>query len=286
MFRHLAAALLIISIGAFAFAEDTTSALINQALDKQTNLALKNLLPQVMENIEKQTGVPMKADPAVWDLLPWGRDTNINAKIENQTLREALEAITRKLGLQFDVKNDAVMLEPIPALRRLARRSTVQELSGLDALRGLTLDKNGAMSLKQLLDAIDAKLASAKAQYVIERPTSENVHMESEVNIPRNASLLDALELMAKQTNATWYPWGRSVIVLSKQDQTKRQLARTITVRYNGVDLAQVLTELSQKSGVHFDIEPGAIQQATPEARNIRLVLDDYSIEDALVALS
>ena len=74
--------------------------------------------------------------------------------------------------------------------------------------------------------------------------------------------------------------------MLSKQDQTKRQLARTITVRYNGVDLAQVLTELSQKSGVHFDIEPGAIQQATPEARNIRLVLDDYSIEDALVALS
>src|SRR5882762_1275702 len=211
MLRYLAAALLIASFGTIAFAEDTTSALINQALDKQTKLALNNLLPQAMEIIEKQTGVPMKADPAVWDLLPWGRDTNINATIENQTLREALEAITRKLGLRFEVKNDAVVLEPIPALRRLARRSTVQELGALDALWGTTLDKSGAMSLKQLLDAIDARLAAVKAAYVIERPAGENVRMDAEVNVPRNASLLEALEIMVKQTNATWYPWGTRI---------------------------------------------------------------------------
>src|SRR5437016_9577702 len=77
MFRHaaFAATLLIASLsiqlfGRPALAEDTTSALINQALDKQTKLALSNLLPQAMEVIEKQTGVPMKADPAVWDLIP------------------------------------------------------------------------------------------------------------------------------------------------------------------------------------------------------------------------
>src|SRR5258708_26609135 len=110
MCRQFAAAIVLTCLCIPALAEDTTSALINQALDKQTKLALNNLLPQAMDVIEKQTGVPMKADPAVWDLLPWGRDTNINAKIENQTLREALDAITRKLGLQFDVKNDAVVL--------------------------------------------------------------------------------------------------------------------------------------------------------------------------------
>src|SRR5437879_6575623 len=128
MFRNFILVLLFLSVATPLLADDTHSALINQALDKQSKLTLDNLLPQAMEIIEKQTGVPMKADPAVWELLPWGRDTNIKAKIEGQTLREALEAITRKLGLQFDVKNDAVMLEPIPALRRLARRSTVQEL--------------------------------------------------------------------------------------------------------------------------------------------------------------
>ena len=190
MFRPFVAFLVVLCFSTAAFAEDTTSALINQALDKQIKLSLNNLLPQAMELIEKQTGVPMKADPAVWDLLPWGRDTNINAKIENQTLREALEAITRKLGLGFQVKNEALVLEPIPALRRLARRSTVQELNCLDTLWSLTLDQSGAMTLKQLLDAIDARLAAAKSPYVVERPAGESVRMDVEVNVPRNSSLL------------------------------------------------------------------------------------------------
>src|SRR5262249_2291029 len=50
-------------------------------------------------------------------------------------------------------------------------------------------------------------------------------------------------------------------------------------------DVQQVLLELSQKAGVPFDIEAGAVQQISPEARNIRLVLDDYSIQDALESI-
>src|SRR5881227_844532 len=101
MFRRLAALLLTWSIVTatplLGRADDDTPALINQ-------------LPQAMTLIEQKTGVSMKADPAVWDLLPWGRDTNINATIANQTLREALEAITRKLGLRYEVREGAVVL--------------------------------------------------------------------------------------------------------------------------------------------------------------------------------
>ncbi len=289
MFRRLAALLLTWSIVTatplFSRADDDTSALINQALDKQIQLTLNNLLPQAMTLIEQKTGVSMKADAAVWDLLPWGRDTNINATIANQTLREALDAITRKLGLQYQVREGAVILEPIPALRRLARRSTVQELGCLDTLSTIALDQPGQLTVKQLLDAVDAKLAAAKGGYAVDRPNGEIVRMDAPVNIARNSTLIDAVEAMTKQTNATWYPWGKTVVVLAKSDEIKRQINRTITVRFNGVDVQQVLMELSQKAGVPFNLEAGAIQTVPPEARNIRLVLDDYSIQDALESI-
>src|SRR3954452_7483720 len=100
-----------------------SSALINQALDKQAKLDLNGTLPDVMGQISKQTGVPIDAVPDVWAILPWGKETTVTAKIENQTLREALEVITRKLGLQFVLKDEAIELQPVPALRRLGRKS-------------------------------------------------------------------------------------------------------------------------------------------------------------------
>ena len=285
MHRCVVTLLVILSLTSIAFAEDTTSALINQALDKPQKLTLNSLLPQAMEQIQQQSGVPMKAEPAVWDLLPWGRDTNIHATIENQTLRQALEAITRKLGLQFEVKNEALVLEPIPALRRLARRSTAQELACLEVLSKESFPSSGALTLKSLIDAVDKQLLAAKSSYAIDPPAGDSSLMNTEVNIARNSTLLDSLEAMAKQTAATWYPWGKTVVILGKQDQIKRQLNRSITVRYNGTDLAQVLSELSQKSGVPFDIEAGAIQQLPPESRTINLILEDYSIHNALEAI-
>src|SRR5271154_6404608 len=80
--------------GLFAFASaQNTSALINEQLDKLASLNLNGVLPQAMQSIQHDTGVPIDVDPSVYDLLPWGDQTNISAKIENQTLREALDAI-------------------------------------------------------------------------------------------------------------------------------------------------------------------------------------------------
>jgi hypothetical protein len=48
------------------------------------------------------------------------------------------------------------------------------------------------------------------------------------------------------------------------------------------VDVAQVLTELSQQAGVRFEIEPGSLQRVPAEVRNIQLMLDNSSIVQAL----
>jgi hypothetical protein len=285
MIHRCMIAIILCATSLLAVADDTTSALINQALDKPIKMTLDNALPQAMERIQQQTGIPTKADPAVWDLLPWGRDTNIKVSIEDQTLRQALNAITQKLGLRFEVKNDALVIEPIAPLVRLARRSTAQELRCLETLGKEKLPQSGSMTLKALLDAVDASLAASKSEFVVDRPAADSIRLDAPIDVPRDSTLLAALEKMTDTTGATWYPWAKSVVVLAKPDQVKRQLARTITVRYNGVDVAQVLTELSQRAGVRFDIEAGALQQVPPEARNIRLVLDDYSVQDALDAI-
>jgi hypothetical protein len=284
----------LVAAGSFLFvtparAQNTdSSALINQQLDKQAKLDLNGSLPDVMGQITKQTGVPIVAVPDVWAILPWGKETTVTAKIENQTLREALEVITRKLGLQFVLKDEAIELQPAPALRRLGRKSTISELDALNLLGAtplqLTTDKT---DLKTLLEAVDSRLVAIKSPYAVENRTATSgnpVPQNIPIAVPRNASLLDALEAVTTQSPATWYPWGKTIVVLPKQEQVRRQLQKDITLRHDGTDVAQVLGELSMRSGVPFRYEPGTFQELAPQSRQIKLVLN-ATVMDALEAI-
>src|SRR5262249_48594390 len=81
---------------------------------------------------------------------------------------------------------------------------------------------------------------------------------------------------------ATWYPWDRSVLIVPKEVMIRDLLGKTVNIRYTGVDVAQVLAELSQRSGVEFTIEPGAIQRIPVEFRTVRLVIGNATIRQAL----
>jgi hypothetical protein len=286
--RVLVAIASLVFAGAAGAQSSPSSALINQQLDKQAKLDLNGNLPDVMTQITKQTNVPIDAQPDVWSILPWGKETTVTAKIENQTLREALEVITRKLGLQFVLKDEAIELQPMPALRRLGRKSTINELEALSLLGAtplqLTSDKT---DLKTLLEAVDSKLNTAKSAYAVENRTGTSgnpVPQNIPVAVPRNATLLEALEAVTTQTPATWYPWGKTIVVLPKQDQVRRQLQKEITLRHDGTDVAQVLSELSMRSGVPFRYEPGTFQELAPQSRQIKLVLN-ATVTDALEAV-
>ncbi len=274
----IASLLLVISPGAFG---QSSSALINEALDKQVKLNIANqTIPQAIQKIADETGVRIDVAPRVYDLLPWGEQTTINAKIENQTLRGALAAITRKLGLTFELKDEAVELQPLPALGRLGRRATVDELGVLDLLSRTPLGpQNDRPTLKQLLAAVDSKLEAAKSAFAIENRTD---NADRQIPVARNATLLDALEAIPQNTDATWYPWGSTLVVQPKADHYRDQLAKTITLRFNGVDISQVLSELSVRAGVPFVIEPGAVQRIPQDARIVKLTLDAAAIQQAL----
>lgn len=267
-----------------------SSALINEALDKQQPLQLDGTLPQVIQTIGEKTGVRIEVAPGVYELLPWGDQTTVKAQIENQTLRAGLRAIARRLGLTLELRDEAVELQPLPALRRLGRRATVEELEVLDLLSRTDLQlQNDRPTAKQLLAAVDSKLESAKSTFAIEDRTPDAV-AAAVVPVPRNATLLEAMESLTQSTDATWYPWGGSqrgtLVVRLKVDHVRDQLNKTVTRRFAGVDVGQVLAELSGLAGVPFAIEPGAIQRISGDSRNIRLILENAPIAQGLESIA
>jgi hypothetical protein len=279
---------LIVAIAPSITRGDKTSALINEQLDKLTTLTIQNAtLPAALDTIAKQTGVPIKPASNTYDLLPWGEQTTINAKIENQTLRAALEAITKKLGLQTELKEEYVELQPMPPLARIGRRSTVAELEALDLLASTPLALNtDHPKLQQLLDALDQKLVDLKSPFAIENRLGDKIPADKAIAVARNATMYDALEAIAQQTSGTWYPWGKSVLLVPKEDQIRNQLMKTITIRYDGADVQDVLNELSRRANVDFNFESGAVARIPQQFRTVKLTFDNATIKQALESLA
>lgn len=299
MIRPTLAALFVAAcIASQAIAADQSSALISAQLDKLVKLDLSNTpLPQVLKKIEIETGVPVRVSDDVYATLPWGEQTPITASVAGITLRDALTAISVKLGLRFDLRDEAVELSPVASLRRMGRRATLQELRTLDLLNGTKLvahpDGWTIGTLTQAIDAgllaIDQQLIASKqppAHLVLEVRSTQAVDAaKSPVLVPRDATLADALDALAQQSKLTWYPWGDGVVVLPKRDVIAAKLDRAVSLRYDGTDIVQVFIDLGKQSGVDLSIEPGAIQRVTPEFRIIRMSVESASVRQALESL-
>ena len=103
-----------------------------------------------------------------------------------------------------------------------------------------------------------------------------------QVSVPRNATLADALDAIAKETPLAWGPWGRSVLIKPKEGWVRDQLEKQITRNFVAVDVGQVLSDLTDYSGVDLTIEPGALQKVPPQARTIRLELQYQPVAKVL----
>ena len=281
--------ILILCAMSFAQIRQSSSALINEQLDQLIKLDLnKTPLPQVFKTIETQTGVPIRVTDDVYDTLPWGAQTPITASLENLKLRDALDAIGSKSGLQFDLRDEFVECSPVAPLRRLGRRATLEELRTLDIIKTRIVTKSsGSFTLSELARLIDDNLLAlekdsapgsapgGRVRIVLELRASPSVDLaKTSVAVYRNATVAGALDVFDAQSPLTWYPWGDSIVILPKQDVIRHLLDRNVTLRYDGVDINQVLLDLSKKTNVPFQIEPGAIQRVTPEFRIIKLSAD------------
>jgi hypothetical protein len=262
--------------------------LIGQALDGQvTDLSADGGLFDVMKAVENQTGIRLEALPAVWDALPWGQDTTVSIHVKNATVRQALDAITRRLGLKYTLGDEAVVLEPAPALQRLGRRATLEEIQALDLLSMTPIDLTSTSpTLDQLLQAVDSRLVEVKSPFAVQERGLDSPALGRVVQLARDATLMEALEEISRQTDVTWYPWGHRLVVTPKIDAQRLLLSKRLTRRFHDVDLAQVLAELAEYSSVTFQFAPGVLQQVPGKYRRLKLDLDDATVEQTLQIIS
>jgi hypothetical protein len=273
-----------------------TSALISQQLDAAIDLSVANRpLPDVLREIEQKTGVPFLVTDETYAILPWGRETPINVN-GTATLRQTLDLVCSALGLEHVLRKENVELRPLPALLRNGRRASVQDLAGLDLLRQTRLSlEEDRPTVAAVLEAIDLKLAEkdkAAGQrneplpgFQVENRLDETLRQRP-VFVARNASMLDALEAIAEQTAATWYPWGNSFIVLPREQWVRNRLDSPINLSVSPVDIQEALYELQLAAGVPFTVEPGAFQRVPEQNRRIRLNVPGKSVRNALESLA
>ena len=108
-----------------------------------------------------------------------------------------------------------------------------------------------------------------KAPVAVEFRPGELIKPDQTLSVPRNATMAEALDVLDADTDATWYPWGRSIVIVPKELQIRHQLNHTVNFRFNGDDISPVLADLSHACGIPFDIQPGAIQRVPPEFRTV-----------------
>jgi hypothetical protein len=271
-----------------ALAQPSSSALIGQALDSQAaDLSAQGGLIDVMKTVENQTGIRLEALPAVWDALPWGQDTSVNVHVKNATVRQALDAITRRLGLTYTLGDEAVVLEPTAALSRLGRRATLEEIQALDLLAATPMAlTTTSPTLDQLLQAVDAKLQDAKSPFAVQERGLDSGELGRVIQVARNATMMEAMEEITRQTDVTWYPWGHRLVVTAKTEAEHLLLSKRLTRRFHDVELAQVLTELSEYANLTFHYAPGVLRQVPGKYSRLKLDLDDATVEETLQTIS
>jgi hypothetical protein len=266
----------------------TSSALIGHALDAQiSDLSADGGLLDVMKAVENQTGIRIEASDAVWDALPWGQDTHIGFHVQNVTARQVLDAITQKLGLVWSLGSEAVEFSPSPPLARLGRRATLDEIDVLALMSKTPADLPASqLSLQDLLHDIDGKLSDAKSPFAIQQRGLDSNELQQSINVARNASLMEAMSEIPQQTDATWYPWGKRLVMTKKIDAVRMLLGKTVNMRFRHESLEQMLKDLSQESGVDFIFGPGTLDKVPSSKQMPDADLSGQSVKEALQFLT
>jgi hypothetical protein len=244
--------------------------LIEQALDQPVDFELKDQpLSAAFEQIGTRTGIKLTIRPQVVDLLPYGRDTRVNATIKNVSLRAGLAGMLDHLGMIMMVQDDAVAIEPKPPLRRICRRATWSELKLLYQL-----------STTAWTPDFGAKLP---CQYQIKTSGDPKEQLLAEAAKVGSGMAADVLEAACRHLGWSWYPWDNLVVILPIEEQAERFIDRSVTLKFSNMPLMDVLTDLARQADLRLRLEPGVIRDLPLQMQqNLTLQMRDTTIRQGL----
>ena len=260
-------------MAASASAGEDLQPLIEAALDQAVQLDIQDTpIEQAFETVAAETGVVVSIAPEALDLLPYGANTKVDARMQSIPLREGLAHLTAPLGLRFEVRAREIEVLPTPALSRIGRRATWDELDTLAWLHGLefikapsAVERLGERLQFQVGDIDDGWAPLANAIGRVGAGPGDQV-----------------LTLACNSLDWTWYPRGKQIVVLPKIKQVRRQLERVISVRESHRKLIDVLQSIARAAGVPVRAEPGVIASLPVQTRNnFSLYVENKSAGDA-----
>ena len=257
---------------------------LQSALDKVIGVSAKAPIGEVFDQIAAAAGVKFVIAPEAFDALPYGRQTQLTITFKNATLRKDLTQLLAKQALRWSIHDDAVLISPSPALKRMARRASVDELNTL-----------GMMHLVDIEPTAQAGSAVVQLRKIVgddELKVSFRVAVDQAEAIQRADLALPCTgaewaDMLCRDQQWTWYLDGSEIVVVDAQTQVIRQLQKQISLSYTGADILDALRELADSAGVSLRMAPGVLQYLPADMRtSFNLVMAKASIEQALAVIS
>jgi len=253
------------------------SPLVEEALDQAVHLNIEDRpLSEAFKVVSDQTGVTVTVAPGTFGLIPYGENTRVSARMEHISLRQGLTELTAPLGLRFEVRPRGIEVLPTPALARLGRRASWQELDTLAELHRADFTADGA-ALERLEGRVQFRVEEAGGWALLREAIARvGAGPGDEVLASACASL-----------GWTWYPAGDYVVVISRAAQLERQLEAPVSIRESHRKLIDVLARIADQAGVDVRYEPGAITALPPATQdNFSLHFKNISAAEAFEYIS
>ena len=255
------------------------------ALDKPVDLEVTDApIGEVFRRLTQATGVKFLIGDDVFACLPYGSQTRLAVKLKNVTLRNALSPMLAPQAMEWIIEADAVRILPTPALLRMTRRATYDELRILGKIHStkvLPTDQAGPV-IDQLRKAVGNKDLDVVFHVETDRPGAQK---RAERALPCTASAW--LDMLSHGRGWTWYLWGDDILIVDRKMQVERQLRRLVTLRHDSARLVHVLLELAKFGRVKLELDPGVLDLVSAETKsNFSLIMADVTISQALEVIS
>ncbi len=240
----------VLLLAAPSFGLQDTRALIEQALDERTNIALENLpLRDVLAALTEKTGIKMSVRPDALAIAPNGADTLFSkVSIPNVPLRRGLAEVFAPLGLTFVVLDNGIEFVSKPALRGFDRPLNWGEVDTLSLL-------------SKMQPGLDAKaLASLEPRIQFQVPATNPWSKLSDAMSKVGAGPGDeVLTVACGNLGWAWHPSGQLIVVTTLEQQVRRRLQKPISLRLTNRPLAEVIQAVGRSADIDIRVEPGAM---------------------------